>query len=172
MPKATAAWLIKNTRLSFEQIARFCNLHRLEVQAIADGELGNLTGVDPVLSGELTREEISRCENDSTLSLQRLPSVNLKVKGKHKKYIPMANRQDKPDAMLWLIKHEAGLTDKEISKLLDSALTTVASIRNKTHWNYDNLKPRNPADLGLCSQGDLEKLLQSAEQRRIERTKA
>jgi uncharacterized protein len=166
MPKATAAWLIKNTKLSFGQIADFCNLHNLEVQAIADGEAGNFIGMDPIASGQLTQEEIARCETNESLSL-KLASKGGKTKTKGKKYIPIANRQDKPDSILWLLKHEAELTDKEVSKLTGAAVSTVISIRNKTYWNYDNLKPRNPATINICSQADLDKILEAAERRKL-----
>lgn len=165
MPKATAAWLIRNTKLSFDQIACFCKLHRLEVQAIADGDSANLIGSDPIALGQLTKEEINRCESDESLplALKQQPS---KAAVRGKKYVPIVNRQDKPDSVLWLLKHDASFTDREISKLVGTAISTVSSIRNKTYWNYDNLKPRDPIALNICSPKDLDKAVKAAEKRK------
>ncbi len=170
MPQATAVWLIKNTKLSFLQIADFCQMHLLEVQALADGEKGNITEIDPIVAGQLTREDIIRCEKDSKahLNLKSKPGTKhiLAKRKSLKKYVPLANRQNKPDAVFWLIKQEQDLEDKEIIKLVGTTKNTVQAIRNKTYWNYQNLKPRDPVLLNLCSQIDLNQMLQNAKKRK------
>lgn len=157
-PKATAMWLIDNTTLTFEQIAKFTGLHQVEIQALADGEIGRgIQGRDPVKNRELEREEIRRCEQDESASLQimktELPRVKIRSKGP--KYTPVAKRGEKPDAILYLLKHNPELTDAQITKLIGTTKNTIASIRNKTHSNMANLKPRNPTELGLCSYEEL-----------------
>ncbi|MGE0151424.1 MAG: DUF1013 domain-containing protein [Reyranellaceae bacterium] len=158
MPKATAVWLVDNTTLSFRQIAEFCGMHELEVQAIADGEVASgIVGADPIASGQLTREEIERGEAD--------PSVNLRLakndrpqpvsRPKGPRYTPVAKRQDRPDAIAWLLKNHPELSDAQIAKLIGTTKATINAVRDRTHWNAQNLKPRDPATLGLCSMADL-----------------
>jgi hypothetical protein len=159
MPKATAVWLVENTALTFEQIADFCNLHPLEVQAIADGEVGSgIQGLDPIISGELTQEEIDRCVGDSdarlTAASSRVPEARAKPKGA--RYTPVSKRQDRPDAIAWLLKNYPELSDAQISRLIGTTKPTIHSVRSKTHWNSQNIKPQNPVGLGLCSTHDLE----------------
>jgi hypothetical protein len=170
MPQATAVWLIKNTKLSFLQIADFCQMHMLEVQALADGEKGNITEIDPVVAGQVTKEDITRCELDPQTRLNlkvTAESKRMAAKKKNlKKYVPLINRQNKPDAVLWLIKQEQDLEDKEIVKLVGTTKTTILAIRNKTYWNYQNLKPRDPVLLNLCSQVELNEMLQNAKKRK------
>ena len=159
MPKATAVWLVENTALTFEQIADFCNLHPLEVQAIADGEVGSgIQGLDPIISGELTQEEIDRCADDPdarlTAARSRVPQARGKPKGA--RYTPVSKRQDRPDAIAWLLKNYPELGDAQISRLIGTTKPTISAVRNKTHWNAQNIKPQNPVGLGLCSTRDLE----------------
>lgn len=166
MPKATAVWLVENTTLTFDQIAEFCGMHALEVQAIADGEVATgIVGLDPVANGQLTREEIERCEKDPDASLRML--VSEVTIGKHKgaRYTPVSKRQDRPDAIAWLLKHHPELSDAQISKLIGTTKATIASVRDRTHWNAANIKPRNPVTLGLCSEADLEKAVAIARPR-------
>src|SRR5882672_11630178 len=158
MPKATAVWLVQNTTLTFEQIAEFCILHSLEVQGIADGEVAiGIVGLDPTVNGQLTKEEIARCEADSTgrLKMQKstIPLPAPRTKGP--RYTPVAKRQDKPDAVAWLVRHHPELSDAQISKLIGTTKQTIAAVRDRTHWNSPNLRPRDPVLLGLCSQTDL-----------------
>lgn len=159
MPKATAVWLVENTALSFEQIADFCGLHVLEIQAIADGEVAaGIQGLDPVASGQLTRAEIQRCEASTTaklkLSVSDLPQPVVRTQGG--RYTPIARRQDKPDGIAWILKHYPEMTDAAISKLIGTTKQTIASLRDKSHWNMPNIKARHPVTLGLCSQGALD----------------
>lgn len=159
MPKATAVWLVENTTLSFDQIAYFCGMHSLEVQAIADGEVAiGIVGLDPVANGQLTREEIERCEKDEAqnLRLAAMPEM-ARQKQKGARYTPVSKRQDKPDAVAWILKHHPELTDAQIGKLLGTTKDTILKVRDKSHWNAANIKPRNPVTLGLCSEADLEK---------------
>jgi hypothetical protein len=158
MPKATAVWLIENTSLTFEQIAAFCNLHPLEVQGIADGEVAiGIVGMDPTANGQLTKEEIARCEADPSARLQMakqdIPMPSPRTKGP--RYTPISKRQDKPDAVAWLLRHHPELSDAQISKLIGTTKQTIAAVRDRTHWNSPNLRPRDPVLLGLCSQSDL-----------------
>ena len=158
MPKATAVWLVENTSLTFEQIADFCGLHPLEVQGIADGEVAiGIVGLDPALNGQLTREEILRCEADPAARLKMakhdIPLPAPRTKGP--RYTPVSKRQDKPDAVAWLVRHHPELTDAQISKLIGTTKQTIAAVRDRTHWNSPNLRPRDPVLLGLCSQNDL-----------------
>lgn len=159
MPKATAVWLVENTALTFEQIADFCNLHPLEVQAIADGEVGaGIQGLDPIISGELTLEEIDRCSGDPDARLaaarSRVPQARVKQKGA--RYTPVSKRQDRPDAIAWILKNYPELGDAQISRLIGTTKPTISAVRNKTHWNASNIKPQNPVSLGLCTTRDLE----------------
>src|SRR5262245_41905015 len=158
MPKATAVWLVNNTTLTFEQIAEFCGLHSLEVQGIADGEVAiGIVGLEPTANGQLTKEEIARCEADPTerLRMQKatIPLPAPRTKGP--RYTPVAKRQDKPDAVAWLIRHHPELTDSQISKLIGTTKQTIAAVRDRSHWNFANLRPRDPVLLGLCTQSDL-----------------
>ena len=159
MPKATAVWLVENTTLSFDQIADFCGIHALEVQAIADGEVAiGIVGLDPVTNGQLTRDEISRCEKDDTGSLRLASTPDLaQMKSRGARYTPVSKRQDKPDAIAWLVKHHPELSDAQLCKLIGTTKDTIAKIRDRSHWNTANIKPRNPVTLGLCTEPDLEK---------------
>jgi hypothetical protein len=158
MPKATAVWLVENTALTFDQIAEFCGLHPLEVQAIADGEVAvGMQGLDPIVNGQLTKEELERCIKDPkarlALTAPDLPEPVARPKGP--RYTPIAKRQDKPDAIAWVLKTHPELSDAQISKLLGTTKQTIAAVRDRTHWNSPNIRPRNPVALGLCTEGDL-----------------
>ena len=168
MPKATAVWLVENTALTFRQIAEFCGLHELEVQAIADDEVAvGMQGLDPVQTGELTQEELTRCEGDPTASLKAAkPSLPLpKAKTKGARYTPVAKRQDRPDAIAWLVKNYPEMSDGQISKLIGTTKPTIMSVRDRSHWNTSNIKPQNPVGLGLCTANDLEKIIAIARAR-------
>ena len=165
MPKATAVWLVENTSLTFEQIAQFCGMHTLEIQAIADGDVGaSMMGMNPIANGQLTQEEITRCEADENATLK--PNVSdlpaLMTRSKGARYTPMAKRQDKPDAIAWLLKHRPDMTDAQIRKLIGTTKNSIDAIRSKTHWNMANIKARNPVLLGLCSEADLERAVAEA----------
>jgi hypothetical protein len=165
MPKATAVWLVENTALTFEQIADFCGLHPLEVQAIADGEVAmQMQGLDPVANGQTTAEEIARCQGDPDARLKLSPEAVPVVLVKHRgpRYTPIAKRQDKPDAIAWLTKNHPELTDAQISKLIGTTKPTIAAIRERTHWNTQNIKPRHPVTLGLCSLAELDAAIAKA----------
>ena len=173
MPMATAVWLVENTTLTFKQIATFCNLHEVEVQGIADGEVAKgIMAYNPIISGQLTREEIELSSKDETRDLQ-IKNVDIEISGsdkKIKKYIPLSKRQDKPDSALWLIKHHSLLKDSQIAKLVGVTKNSVTSIRNKSYWNYNNLNPKDPVAMSLFSQKDLVESIEKAE-RRIKREK-
>ena len=173
MPMATAVWLVDNTTLSFKQIAEFCSLHEVEVQGIADGEVAKgIKGYNPIISGQLTREEIKLSSKDTERPLQ-IKSTDVEVASdekKVKKYIPLSKRQDKPDSALWLIRQHNMLKDSQIAKLVGITKNSVTSIRNKSYWNYNNLNPKDPVALNLFSQKDLVEALEKAE-RRIKREK-
>jgi hypothetical protein len=159
MPKATAVWLVDNTSLTFEQIADFCKLHHLEVKAIADGEAAmTIKGLDPVSTGQLTREEIARAEADPNVRLNTAdPKVRVPAtKHKGPRYTPVSRRQDRPNAILWLLRSHPELKDAQIMRLVGTTKPTIDSIRNRTHWNANNLQPLDPVSLGLCSQIDLD----------------
>jgi uncharacterized protein len=159
MPKATAVWLVENTGLTFEQIAEFCGLHALEVQAIADGEVAaQMQGLDPVANGQITTEEIRRCEQDPAARLQLSEQAQPVPLVKHKgpRYTPISKRQDKPDAIAWLLKNHPELSDGQISKLVGTTKPTIGAVRDRTHWNSPNIKPRHPVALGLCTLPELE----------------
>jgi hypothetical protein len=165
MPKATAVWLVDNTSLSFDQVAEFCGLHPLEVQGIADGEVAvGIQGMDPVTSGELTRAEIERCEGDATARLATaksdLPQPSKRTKGP--RYTPVAKRQDKPDGIYWLVRHHPELKDSQVARLIGTTKTTIQAVRERTHWNSPNIRPRDPVLLGLCSQVDLNAAVEKA----------
>jgi uncharacterized protein len=163
MPKATAVWLLENTSLTFAQIANFCGMHLLEVKGIADGEVAQgIMGIDPVENAQLTKEEITRCEQNSTYVLALSKKAQYHVDHTRKKstrYTPIARRHEKPDAVAWLIKNCPGITDLQIVKLIGTTKTTIASIRGKTHWNMQHIRPRDPVLLGLSTQEDLDKVI-------------
>jgi hypothetical protein len=159
MPKATAVWLVDNTKLTFEQIADFCGLHPLEVQAIADGEVAiQMQGLDPVANGQTTREEIERAEQDTNarlkLSAQAVPVPLVKHRGP--RYTPISKRSDKPNAIAWLLKNHTELTDGQIVKLIGTTKPTIAAVRDRTHRNMQEIKPAHPVSLGLCTVAELD----------------
>ena len=165
MPKATAIWLVDNTTLSFDQISVFCGLHILEVRAIADGEvMGGMTGMDPVANGQLTKEEIASGEADESYVLQLavsdIPLPAARPKGP--RYTPVSKRQDKPDAIAWLLRHHPELSDAQIGLLIGTTKPTINSVRDRTHWNTSNLQPRSPVELGLCTHMELTETVQKA----------
>jgi hypothetical protein len=165
MPKATAVWLVDNTALSFDQIAHFCKLHPLEVKAIADGEAAQgIKGLDPVMTGQLSRDEIAKGEADPEHRL-KLSEPKVRVpesKRRTPRYTPLSKRQDRPNAILWLVKNHPELKDAQISRLVGTTKSTIEQIRNRTHWNSNNLVPMDPVTLGLCSQIDLDLEVQRA----------
>jgi hypothetical protein len=168
MPKATAVWLIEKTSLSFEQVADFVGMHPLEVQAIADGEVAQgIIGYDPVANGQLTREEIARCEADPTARLHLLASTLPvpKARGRGARYTPVSKRNDRPDGIAWLLRNHPNLSEQQVSKLLGTTKDTIAKVRDRTHWNSANIKPRDPVILGLVTQGDLNAALAAAGER-------
>ena len=173
MPMATALWLVENTTLTFRQIAEFCKLHEVEVQGIADGEVAKgIVGYNPIMSGQLTREEINLSSDDNSRPLNII-DVEVEIKtseNKIKKYVPLSKRQDKPDSALWLIKQHNILKDSQIARLVGITKNSVTSIRNKSYWNYNNLNPKDPVALNLFSQKDLIEAIEKAE-RRIKREK-
>ncbi|RMF12888.1 MAG: DUF1013 domain-containing protein [Alphaproteobacteria bacterium] len=167
MPMATAVWLVDNTALTFKQIAKFCGLHELEVQGIADGTVGqNIVGLDPTLNGQLSWEEIHRCEADPkaelTLSAGAKPT---RTRTKGPRYTPLSKRQDKPDAIAWLLRHHPELSDAQVSRLVGTTKPTIQAIRDKIHRNMQNIQPRDPVQLGLCRQAELDEAVQKAAER-------
>ena len=173
MPMATAVWLVENTTLTFKQIANFCKLHEVEIQGIADGEVARgIKAYNPIISGQLSREEIELSSKDESrqLNLKNSHVEISNIEKKTKKYIPLSKRQDKPDSALWLIKQHSILKDSQIAKLVGVTKNSVTSIRNKSYWNYNNLNPKDPVALNLFSQKDLIEALEKAE-RRIKREK-
>ena len=173
MPMATALWLVENTTLTFKQIAEFCNMHEVEIQGIADGEVGKgIVAYNPIMSGQLTRDEIELSSKDENRPLNlKTDGIDFEVEEKKiKKYVPLSKRQDKPDAALWLIKQHTTLKDSQISKLVGITKNSVSSIRNKNYWNYNNLNPKDPVAMGLFNQKDLVLALEKAD-RRIKREK-
>lgn len=175
MPKATAAWLVENTALTFKQIADFCGSHELEIQAIADGEVGvGIMGMDPVAGGQLTIEEIKRCEENSNAKLKlvrsELPQPVSRTKGP--RYTPVSKRADKPDGIVYLIKTHPELLDAQVARLIGTTKDTIAKVRDRSHWNAANIKPRSPVLLGLCKQSDLDAALQRASRRVARERKA
>ena len=173
MPKATAVWLVENTTLTFKQIANFCNLHEVEVQGIADGEVAKgIKAYNPIISGQLSRDEINLSSKDENRPLQ-IKSADIEISNtekKIKKYVPLSKRQDKPDSALWLIKQYSLLKDSQIAKLVGITKNSVLAIRNKSYWNFNNLNPKDPVALNLFSQKDLIEAKEKAE-RRIKREK-
>ena len=175
MPKATAVWLVENTSLTFEQIAAFCALHPLEVKGIADGDVAQgIKGMDPVTSGQLTRDEIKKAEADPSHQLETAPSkIEIPV---HKvktgpRYTPLSRRQDRPNAILWLVKNHPELKDSQVMRLVGTTKPTIEAIRSRSHWNSANLQPQDPVTMGLCSQIDLDAEVKRAA-RRLERERA
>jgi uncharacterized protein len=170
MPKATAVWLIENTSLTFEQIADFCGIHPLEVKGIADEDVAKgIKGIDPIATGQLTHEQIERAEKDPEVKLAmappkyRMPHVKAK---KTPRYTPVSKRQDKPDAIYWLLRNHAELTDADIMKLIGTTKATIAKIRERGHWNSQNIKAVDPVTLGLCSQIELDFIVARAANRK------
>lgn len=166
MPKATAVWLIENTALSFEQIGEFCGMHPLEVQGIADGEVAiGIIGNDPVANGQLSAEEIKRCEADpkARLLMEADARKHLTTKTKGARYTPVARRQDKPDAISWILKNHPYITDAQIVKLIGTTKNTINAVRSKGHWNSSNIKPKDPVLLGLCTQTHLDDAVAKAQ---------
>ncbi|MFM7085150.1 MAG: DUF1013 domain-containing protein [Hyphomicrobium sp.] len=175
MPKATAVWLVANTSLTFEQIARFCGLHMLEVKGIADGDVAQgIKGLDPVTSNQLTREEIAKGEKDPQYELQlsemkvEIPQTPSSKKGP--RYTPLSRRHDRPNAVLWLIRNHPELKDAQIMRLVGTTKPTITQVRDRTHWNIGNLTAQDPVTLGLCSQIDLDAEVKKAA-RRVERAR-
>jgi hypothetical protein len=173
MPMATAVWLVENTTLTFKQIATFCNLHEVEIQGIADGEVAKgIMAYNPIISGQLTRDEIELSSKDED-RLLKIKNVDIEISSsdkKVKKYIPLSKRQDKPDSALWLIRQYPQLKDSQIARLIGITKNSVTSIRNKSYWNYNSLSPKDPVAMNLFSQKDLIEAQEKAE-RRIKREK-
>ena len=173
MPMATAVWLVENTTLTFKQIAEFCKLHEVEIQGIADGEVAKgIVGYNPIISGQLTREEINLSSDDKSRPLN-ISSYEINIGStdkKIKKYIPLSKRQDKPDSALWLIKQHPILKDSQIAKLVGITKNSVSAIRNKNYWNYNNLNAKDPVAMGLFTQKNLIDAIEKAE-RRVKREK-
>lgn len=167
MPKATAVWLVENTTLTFNQIAEFCGMHPLEVQGIADGDVASgIMGVDPVAGGQLDRGNLEAAIKDETVALvlkNAVAKYTPAQKSKKGRYTPVAQRQDKPDAIAWLLKSHPELTDSQIVKLVGTTKKTIEAIRDKSFWNTQNIRPRDPVLLGLCTQTDLHTMLARAE---------
>ena len=172
MPKATAVWLVENTKISFKQIATFCDLHELEIKGIANGDVAKgIKAYNPILAGQLTREEIEASSTDPNrpLTLNK-KTLDVKIERKSNKYVPLSKRQDRPEAILWLTKNCPQLSDGQIVKLVGSTKNTVSLIRKRSYWNFSNLKPRDPVILALCTQEAFQKSLEKAK-RRVEREK-
>lgn len=165
MPKATAVWLVENTGLTFDQIADFCGMHMLEVQAIADGEVATgIVGLDPIVNAQLTKEEIDRVAADPKARLKMAPPPESlpKAKSKGPRYTPVSKRQERPDAIAWLLRQYPELTDAQICKLVGTTKATLTAVRSKTHWKAAAIKPRDPVDLGMCSLEELHSAVQRA----------
>ncbi len=174
MPMATAVWLVENTSLTFKQIADFCNMHEVEIQGIADGEVAKgIVGYNPIISGQLTKEEIDLSSKDQNRSLNIIDKdVEIKnSENKIKKYVPLSKRQDKPDSALWLIKNHANLKDSQVAKLVGITKNSVTSIRNKSYWNYNNLNAKDPVAMGLFTQKELLNSIEKAEKRILKEKK-
>lgn len=171
MPKATAVWLVDNTALTFEQIADFCGLHRLEVKGIADGDVAaGVRGADPISNGQLTREEIEKAEADNAYRMvavkPRFEALHQPQKKRGPRYTPLSRRQSRPDAIAWLVRNHPELTDGQISKLIGTTKTTIEAVRNREHWNTANIKPTDPVTLGLTTQLELDEQVRKASSRR------
>tara|TARA_Y100000992_G_C21258005_1_gene489626 strand:- start:234 stop:803 length:570 start_codon:yes stop_codon:yes gene_type:complete len=168
MPMATAVWLVDNTSLTFQQISEFCKLHEVEIQGIADGEVGKgIVGYNPIIAGQLTKEEIELSSKDSNRPLKlKLNEIDIETSDKKiKKYIPLSKRQDKPDSALWLIKQHSNLKDSQIAKLVGITKNSATAIRNKSYWNFNNLNAKDPVAMGLFTQKDLTEAIEKAERR-------
>ena len=167
MPKATAIWLVENTALTFKQIADFCGMHELEIKGIADGEVGmGIKGLNPISTNQLTKEEIEKASNDPEHSLELIQNeitIQTERDPKQKKYTPLSKRQERPDAISWLLRNHPELKDSQVAKLVGSTKNMVVSIKNKTNWNMSNIRPQDPVGLGLCKQVDLDDALEKAE---------
>ena len=167
MPKATAIWLVENTALTFKQIADFCGMHELEIKGIADGEVGmGIKGLNPISTNQLTKEEIDKAANDPEHSLELIQNeitMQTERDPKQKKYTPLSKRQERPDAISWLLRNHPELKDSQVAKLVGSTKNMVVSIKNKTNWNMSNIRPQDPVGLGLCKQVDLDDALEKAE---------
>ena len=174
MPMATAVWLVENTSLTFKQIADFCKLHEVEVQGIADGEVAKgIVGYNPIISGQLSREEIELSSQDDKRPLI-ITDKEIEIKNsenKIKKYVPISKRQDKPDSALWLLKNHSSLKDSQIAKLVGITKNSVTSIRNKSYWNFNSLSAKDPVAMGLFSQKDLLNAIEKAERRILKEKK-
>ena len=171
MPKATAVWLVDNTSLTFDQIAGFCGLHPLEVKGIADGDVAvGVRGADPISNGQLTREEIEKAEANSdyqmTVVKPKYADLHSPSKRRGPRYTPLSRRQNRPDAIAWLVRNHPELSDAQISKLIGTTKTTIQAVRERTHWNSANIKPTDPVSLGLCTQIDLDDQVKKASARR------
>ncbi len=168
MPKATAVWLIDNTALTFQQISDFCGLHILEVEGIADGDVASgIRGADPIANGQLPREEIERGEKDPAYSLKATvfeneSLANRKGRKKGPRYTPLSRRQDRPDAIAWLVRNHPEIADSQIAKLIGTTKPTITAIRERTHWKMSTINPTDPVSLGLCSQMDLDQIVKKA----------
>jgi hypothetical protein len=170
MPKATAVWLVENTTLTFDQIAAFTGMHILEIEGIADGDVAQgIKGIDPVLTGQLTREELKRAEGDPRARLRlvrRAAALAPEPKRKGPRYTPLSKRQDRPSAIAWLVRYHPELPDSAITKLVGTTKSTIAAVRDKSHWNAVNIKPVDPVALGLCKQGELDEAVKKASAKR------
>ncbi|MGP1254496.1 MAG: DUF1013 domain-containing protein [Kiloniellales bacterium] len=171
MPKATAVWLVENTALTFDQIAAFCGMHPLEVQGIADGEVAiGIQGMDPVASNQLDKTELERAQQDSSYRMkllkQDLPQPAKRTKGP--RYTPVAKRQDKPDGIAWLLRFHPELKDSQVAKLIGTTKNTIGAVRDRSHWNSPNIRPKDPVLLGLCTQSDLNVAVEKARKARPE----
>lgn len=164
MPKATALWLIENTSLTFKQIAEFCQLHPLEVQAMADEDVAlGMVPYDPIEAGQLSREEIQRCQEDPQAQLEIIQWIDPKPRRKSSRYTPVSKRQDRPNAIAWMLKHYPDIPEIQICRFLGTTRATIKAIREKNHWNIKNIRATNPVELGLCSEKDLEAFTQGHE---------
>ena len=166
MPKATAIWLVENTSLTFKQIAKFCGMHELEIKGIADGEVAQgIRGMSPIDNHEVTLSEIERCQKDPSTFLVIKPKIDTGAKKTKSKYTPIARRQDKPDAILWILKNYPDMPDTKIAKLIGTTKNMIELVRSKEHWNIQNIRPRDPVLLGICSQTQLNKLVAEYEKK-------
>ena len=173
MPKATAVWLVENTKISFKQIANFCDLHELEIKGIADGDVAKgIKAYNPILAGQLTREVIEECSKDISKPLVlNKKTLDIKSEKKVNKYVPLSKRQDRPEAVLWLTKNYSQLSDGQIVKLVGSTKNTVSLIRNKKYWNSSNLTPKDPVVFNFCSEADIKKAIDKAEKKILRKKK-
>jgi len=173
MPKATAVWLVENTKISFKQIAVFCDLHELEIKGIADGDVAKgIKAYNPILAGQLTRDEIEACSKDiNKLLVLNKKILDIKSEKKVNRYVPLSKRQDRPEAALWLTKNFRQLSDGQIVKLVGSTTNTVSAIRNKKYWNSSNLSPKDPVVFNFCSEEDIKKAVDKADRKILKKKK-